>query len=114
MSDVHLPRDAQVSLRDYVDMRFTEGSKAVDAALVAQEKAVSAAMEAANKATSKAERAANDRFEAVNEFRQTLTDQASTFVTNAEFKAVQRLVWVGLGLTLAIPTMAAILLAVTR
>jgi hypothetical protein len=53
--------------------RFGDQSKAVDAALAAAEKAVL-----------KAENAADKRFESVNEFRKTLSDQTSTFATKAE------------------------------
>lgn len=53
----------------------------------AQGSAVTAAMLAAEKAVTKAEIAAEKRFEGVNEFRSTLQDQASTFVTRVEFEA---------------------------
>jgi len=46
----------------------------------AQEKAVIAALAAADRANTKAELAADKRFDAVNEFRQTLTDQTATFI----------------------------------
>jgi len=61
-----------------------EREKAVTAALIAQEKAVAAALAAADRAVAKAEAAAERRFESVNEFRQTLTDQAALFVTRNE------------------------------
>ena len=58
----------------------------------AQERANSLALDAAEKAVLKAEGAAEKRFEAVNEFRATLADQAGSFATraemNAEFRAV--------------------------
>ena len=53
----------------------------------AQEKAVAAALSAAKEAVEKAEAAADKRFEAVNEFRGTLSDQARTFATRAELGA---------------------------
>lgn len=56
----------------------------------AQEKAVAAALSAAKEAVAKAETAAEKRFEAVNEFRGQLTDQAATFVTRAEYEATRR------------------------
>src|SRR5687768_3968578 len=62
-----------VSLREYVDTR-----------LAAAEKAVSAALAAADRAVSKAEMAAERRFEAQNEFRGTLTDQARLFMPRVE------------------------------
>jgi small-conductance mechanosensitive channel len=50
----------------------------------AQEKAVAAALAAAEKAVTKAELAAEKRFDAVNEFRGQLKDQADTFATRNE------------------------------
>ena len=53
----------------------------------AQDRAVLAALAAAEKAVSKAEIAAEKRFDAVNEFRGQLKDQAATFVTRTELYA---------------------------
>jgi len=59
----------------------------------AQQEATSAALAAAKEAVIKAEEAANKRFDSVNEFRQTLADQQSLFVTkdatDARFKSVE-------------------------
>ncbi|MDT5036190.1 MAG: hypothetical protein QOE03_1375 [Micromonosporaceae bacterium] len=52
------------------------------------EKAV-LALTAADKAISKAEAATERRFESVNEFRQTLSDQTRTFISKVEFEAVR-------------------------
>lgn len=60
--------------------RFDAQTKALDAALAAAKEAVQTALAAAEKATVKAEVAADKRFDAVNEFRQTLSDQAREFV----------------------------------
>jgi small-conductance mechanosensitive channel len=49
-----------------------------------QNKATEIAMAAAKEATSKADAAHEKRFEGVNEFRTTLSDQQKTFVTKAE------------------------------
>lgn len=49
--------------------------------------ATQAALAAADRAVNKAEEATEKRFASVNEFRQTLTDQTSTFLTRAEFNA---------------------------
>jgi hypothetical protein len=46
--------------------------------------AVNAALQAAEKAVTKAEAASEKRFESVNEFRNTLSDQARTFIPRAE------------------------------
>jgi hypothetical protein len=70
-----------------LDERYATQTKAVDAAFVAADKAVQAALSAAEKAVVKAEGAAEKRFESVNEFRQTLADQATAFPTRAEVDA---------------------------
>jgi hypothetical protein len=64
--------------------RFDAQTKAIDAAMTAQRTAIDAALTAADKATLKAEQAAKDKFESMNEFRGTLTDQNATFMTRAE------------------------------
>ena len=65
--------DPTVSWRDYVDRRFD-----------AQKEAVAAALAAADRAVAKAESAAERRFEAQNEFRGTLSDQARLLMPRAE------------------------------
>jgi hypothetical protein len=59
--------------------RFDLSKQAIDAALAASEKAINAAMAAAEKAVTKAEVAAEKRFDSVNEFRNAMKDQQSTF-----------------------------------
>lgn len=51
---------------------------------------VGLALASADKAVSKAEVAAEKRFEAVNEFRGQLNDQAGTFMTRVEADAIQQ------------------------
>jgi len=63
-----------ITLREYVDVRFD-----------AQQKAVEAALASADRAVVKAETAADKRFDSVNEFRKTLTDETQTFVPRAEY-----------------------------
>lgn len=70
------------------DQRFSDQTRAVDAALAAAEKAVAAALASADRATLKAEMAYNERFASVNEFRSQLTDQAATFITRHEFSSL--------------------------
>jgi uncharacterized coiled-coil protein SlyX len=60
-----LTQSDDLTLREYVDIRFE-----------AQEKAVNAALAAAQKAVDKAETASDKRFEGVNEFRAALADSA--------------------------------------
>jgi hypothetical protein len=67
------PSSNDLTLREYVDVRFD-----------AQEKAVSAALAAAKEAVTKAESASEKRFESINEFRGTLSDQARTLMPRAE------------------------------
>lgn len=71
------------SLREICDARFNSAEKAVETAMSSAEKAVE-----------KAERAAEKRFDAVNEFRQTLGDQQATFSrsdsTNIRFENIER------------------------
>jgi hypothetical protein len=50
--------------------------------------AIDAALAAAEKAVQKAEMASERRFEGVNEFRQTLSDQAGTFATKDAVNAL--------------------------
>jgi hypothetical protein len=72
-------------LRDYLDKRFNDNDKAVQAALVSQEKAVGAALSTAKEAVTKAEAATEKRFESVNEFRAQLADQTATLMPRAEY-----------------------------
>jgi hypothetical protein len=70
------------------DLRYQQRFESQEANLVtaitAQEKAVSAALAAAEKAVGKAEVAAEKRFDAVNEFRGQLSDQAREFIPRKE------------------------------
>lgn len=72
------------TLHEHILSLLVERDRAVQAALAAAEKAVQAALLAADRAVAKAENAAERRFESVNEFRSTLSDQASQFVTRQE------------------------------
>lgn len=55
----------------------------------AQADKVVLALTAAERAVTKAETATEKRFEGVNEFRQTLSDQAATFVSRVEYNAMR-------------------------
>lgn len=74
-------------LRGLLDERYATQTKALDAAFVAAEKAVATALDSAEKAVAKAETAAERRFEAVNEFRGQLADQAATLMPRIEYEA---------------------------
>jgi len=67
--------------------RFDSQDRGVNIAMTAAEKAVNAALISADNAVKKAEAAAEKRFEGVNEFRATLSDQAQTFITRTEVAA---------------------------
>ncbi len=90
---------ARVSLRDHLlalmaekDLRdlqrFDAQQQALTAALLAADTAVRAAQAAAEKAVAKAEAATEKRFESVNEFRQTLSDQTASFPSRVELQAL--------------------------
>lgn len=64
--------------------RFLDAQTAVNTAMSAAEKAVSAALSAAKEAVIKAETASDKRFEGVNEFRATLSDQQRTLMPRSE------------------------------
>ena len=61
--------------------------KRLQIALKSVEQTAAAAQASSERATNKAETAMEKRFEGVNEFRQTLGDQASKFITRAEVEA---------------------------
>jgi small-conductance mechanosensitive channel len=71
-------------LKTLFDQKIEDRDKAVAAAFAAQEKLVSAALAAAERAVLKAEAAAERRFESVNEFRQTLSDQQANLMPRKE------------------------------
>jgi len=72
------------TLRIHLSSTLAETDKRNEQRFQAQEKAVMAALVAAEKAVAKAEIAAEKRFDAVNEFRGQLTDQAATFMPRLE------------------------------
>lgn len=78
------------TLKEHFDQRFRDQEKAVAAAVAASDKATSVAMTAEQRAVAKAEASTEKRFESVNEFRQTLTDQAATFMPRAEANVVNQ------------------------
>lgn len=66
------------------EQRFNDTKIAVDAALIAADKAVAAALAGQKEAVTKAEVAAEKRFESVNEFRNTLSDQQRNLMPRSE------------------------------
>jgi hypothetical protein len=82
---VDLAFHAEVQL---TEQRVQSQKQAIDAALFAQKEAVANAMAAADRAIQKAEISAEKRFEGVNEFRATLSDQQRTLMPRAESEAL--------------------------
>lgn len=78
---------ASASQKSAVDAAFAAQRSAVEAAFAAQKSAVDSALASADRAVTKAEAASEKRFESVNEFRQTLSDQTSSFITRVEMDA---------------------------
>jgi len=66
------------------EQRFNDTKIAVDVALIAADKAVAAALAGQKEAVTKAEVAAEKRFESVNEFRNTLSDQQRNLMPRSE------------------------------
>ncbi len=71
-----------------LEAALTAADKAVTAALTAAKQLVDVALAAADKAVSKAEVASEKRFEGVNEFRKSLSDQTNTFLPRSESNVV--------------------------
>lgn len=69
---------------DALTAAFLAQQTAMKTALEAAEKAVQAALAAQERAVLKAELASDKRFESVNEFRKTLSDQQATFMPKSE------------------------------
>jgi hypothetical protein len=73
------------ALETLVDAKLTTLRTRVDL----QAEKSDAALAASDKAILKAEAAAEKRFESVNEFRLTLSDQTKTFITKVEFESLR-------------------------
>jgi uncharacterized protein with von Willebrand factor type A (vWA) domain len=70
-----------VSLREYLMAAIQAEARRSDARFDAMQQAVDAAFASSQRAIDKTNEALEARFEGVNEFRATLSDQASNFVT---------------------------------
>ncbi|MEU7752715.1 hypothetical protein [Micromonospora sp. NPDC049171] len=88
--------DARQLLEWRVEQRLNALERLIDAKLAnlatkidGQAAQVGLALAAADKAVTKAEIATEKRFESVNEFRQTLSDQTKTFIARVEFEVVR-------------------------
>jgi hypothetical protein len=70
------------------EQRFADAKIAVDLAFSSQKELVQSALISAKEAVTKAESASEKRFDAVNEFRNTLSDQQRTLMPRAEAEIV--------------------------
>ncbi len=73
------------ALDEKFTLLFTETEKRNAQRFDAQQEAVRQALLSAEKAVTKAEIASEKRFEGMNEFRQSLTDQTNTYMPRAEY-----------------------------
>jgi predicted phage tail protein len=80
-------KDRHVDLQLQMEQRFAAQKDALEGSIKAQQDAINAALETVRQANEKTERAVALRFQSVNEFRQTLSDQASLFITRTEAEA---------------------------
>jgi hypothetical protein len=78
------------SLKIYHDQRIDSLRELVDQRFEGNEKALTAALNAAKEAVLKAEGASEKRFESVNEFRATLSDQTNTLMPRQEYTVQHR------------------------
>lgn len=74
----------EISLRQYVDMRFDEQAKALAAALSSQRAATAAELSSSKEAVAKAETATEKRFENSNEWRNTIETLQRTYMPRTE------------------------------
>ena len=73
------------SLKEYFEMRFDNMENALDARFMSQEKAISVATQASDR-----------RLEGMNEFRDSLKDQATTFATKSELCKLEDIITIKL------------------
>jgi len=73
-----------------LDERYATQTKALDAAFVAAEKATATALASAEKAVGVAAASNEARFQSVNEFRKTLSDQAGSFLPRQEYTSAHK------------------------
>ena len=91
-----------VSLREYVDIRFSASDKAILSALASEREMRSAVLTAQEKAVKLAEDNAALWRASANEWRGAMNDREGNFASRAEIEALKRLVYVGLGIVLAV------------
>jgi hypothetical protein len=77
-----------LTLKEYVDRRFDDQEKAVQAALMAADKGVSAALASAEKAVDKAESSSEKWRASANEWRAAMGDREREFLSRKEFYSI--------------------------
>ena len=87
-----VPLKEHVEALRLADHRFNDeqqraNQRAIDAALLAQKEAVAAALESQKEAFASFRAATDKRFESVNEFRGTLSDNQATYLPREEYNA---------------------------
>lgn len=75
------------TLEEFLSQKIKAQADLQQAATQAVKEQSNAAMTAAGKAIEKAEQSTEKRFDSVNEFRKTLSDQATDFLSKAEYYA---------------------------
>ena len=84
------------TLKEHTEDLLSEMDKRNEQRFTASEKAINAALAAADRAVMKAETAAEKRFESVNEFRGTLSDQQRSLMprseADVEFRAMRQII----------------------
>jgi hypothetical protein len=82
---------AQIASNDRrYEERFAASQKALELGLAGTKSEINAALVAADRAVQKAEAASEKRFEGVNEFRSTLSDQQRTLIPRQEVDVLVR------------------------
>jgi|ERR1043166_99221 hypothetical protein len=79
---------SQEAMGRALEAKLEEQKESVQIALVAQKEQVSQALASADRAVTKAETASEKRFEAVNEFRNTLADQQRNLMPRQEITVI--------------------------
>lgn len=78
-----------VPLKEHFEKLLAEKDRRDQQRFDASTSAIDFALNAAKEAVTKAESANERRFESVNEFRATLSDQAGTFISRLEFESMR-------------------------
>lgn len=82
--------ERNISLQEFLDDKITAQKILFDAILKERDERLQQKFESLATAINKAEIATEKRFESVNEFRNTLSDQQKTFVTSGEYKSAHQ------------------------